>query len=415
MDLHTSRYSANTLLSRRVRALRSSAIRDLLHDARRPGMLSLAGGLPAPDLFDVDGIEQSFAQVMREAPRQALQYGTTEGQPALRESLAALMAQRGATVNADDLVVTSGSQQAIDLLARALVDPGDRVALERPSYLAALQAFALSEAQFVTVPADAGGACVEQLFESSAPPPKLVYLVSNFANPTGATLTLARRRALLEWALRRGVFIVEDDPYGELRLDGVAPPPLIALARELPGAESWCGYVSTLSKIVSPGLRIGFAVLPGWLREAVVRAKQALDLHTASLAQEVADRYLRSGRLPARLRLTCEVYRERRDALCAALAGVLGGRLQFRRPDGGMFVWARFTDGTDAEALLPLAREQGVIFVPGAAFYDGEPDRATLRLSFATLEPAQLAAAVERLAAAYRLLSGFAAPQLRSA
>lgn len=415
MDQEQSRYSANTLLSQRIRALRSSAIRDLLHDAKRPGMLSLAGGLPAPDLFDVEGIEQAFAQVMREAPRQALQYGTTDGQPSLRESLAALMAQRGAVVSADAIVVTSGSQQAIDLLGRTLVDAGDQVALERPSYLAALQAFALSEARFVTIPADAGGACVEQLFEMSGPPPKLVYLVSNFANPTGATLTLARRRALLQWALRRRVFLVEDDPYGELRIDGVAPPPLIALARELPGAEQWCGYVSTLSKIVSPGLRIGFAVLPPWLREAVVRAKQALDLHTASLAQEVADRYLRSGRLSERLRLTCATYRQRRDALCDALAAAFGDRLRFQRPDGGMFVWARFADGTDTETLLPRARDRGVIFVPGAAFYDEAPDRATLRLSFATLDPGQLAQAVDRLADAHRVSSELAAPRVLSA
>ncbi len=415
MDQEQSRYSADTLLSQRIRVLRSSAIRDLLHDAKRPGMLSLAGGLPAPDLFDVEGIEQAFAQVMREAPRQALQYGTTDGQPSLRESLAALMAQRGAVVSADAIVVTSGSQQAIDLLGRTLVDAGDQVALERPSYLAALQAFALSEARFVTIPADAGGACVEQLFEMNGPPPKLVYLVSNFANPTGATLTLARRRALLQWALRRRVFLVEDDPYGELRIDGTAPPPLIALARELPGAEQWCGYVSTLSKVVSPGLRIGFAVLPPWLREAVVRAKQALDLHTASLAQEVADRYLRSGRLPERLRLTCATYRQRRDALCDALAAAFGDCLRFQRPDGGMFVWARFADGTDTETLLPHARDRGVIFVPGAAFYDEAPDRATLRLSFATLDPGQLAQAVDRLADAHRVSSELAVPRVLSA
>ncbi|MCO5107487.1 MAG: PLP-dependent aminotransferase family protein [Burkholderiaceae bacterium] len=400
------RYGADTPLSRRVVAMRSSAIRDLLGDAQRPGMLSLAGGLPAADQFDVEGIERAFAQAMREAPRVALQYGATEGQPSLREALASLMAQRGAAVAPDDVVVTAGSQQALDLLARALLDPGDLVALERPSYLAALQAFALSGARFVAVSGDGDGACVERLLAAPGPAPKLVYLVTNFANPTGATLSLARRRALLDWAVRRRVVVVEDDPYGELRVEGAALPPLVALARDTPGAAHWCAYVSTLSKVVSPGLRIGFAVLPGWLRDAVVRVKQALDLQTGSLAQEVADRYLRSGRLAQRLPQLRASYRERRDALCDALAARFGDGLRFARPEGGMFVWARFTDGTDASALLAAARDEGTIFVPGAAFYDGAPDAAALRLSFATLAPPQLAEAVERLARAHRRLGG---------
>ncbi|MFO1301562.1 MAG: PLP-dependent aminotransferase family protein [Burkholderiaceae bacterium] len=404
MDQDTLRYSTDTPLARRVVAMRSSAVRDLLRDAQRPGMLSLAGGLPAADQFDVEGIGFAFAQAMREAPRQALQYGATDGQPSLRESLAALMAQRGAAVEPADVVVTAGSQQALDLLARALVDPGDRVALERPSYLAALQAFALSGARFVTVPADADGACVERLVADTGPAPKFVYLVTNFANPTGATLSLERRRALIGWALRRRVVLVEDDPYGELRVEGVAHPPLVALARETPGAEHWCAYVSTLSKVMSPGLRIGFAVLPRWLRDAVVRVKQALDLHTGTLAQEVADRYLRSGRLAQRLPQLRATYGARRDALCDALGARFGAALRFGRPEGGMFVWARFTDGTDASALLPAARDEGTIFVPGAAFYDHAPDPSALRLSFATLDPGQLAEAAERLARAHRRL-----------
>jgi len=416
MDSDAARYSADTPgtpLSQRVASMRSSAIRDLLHDAQRPGMLSLAGGLPAAELFDVEGIERAFAQVMREAPRQALQYGATEGQPSLRDSLATLMSQRGADVPPGQIVVTAGSQQAIDLLARALLDPGERVALERPSYLAALQAFSLSGAKFVALPADAEGAQLEHLFDPSTPRPKLVYLVTNFANPTGATLSLERRRALLDWAVRNRVVVVEDDPYGELRVRGAACPPLVALARDVPGAAHWCVYVSTLSKVLSPGLRIGFAAMPDWLRDAVVRVKQALDLQTGSLAQEVADRYLRSGRLAERLPQLRAAYRERRDALCEALAAGFGDALRFQRPDGGMFVWARFADGADASALLPLALDEGVIFVPGAAFYDEAPDLSTLRLSYATLAPAQLRDAVGRLSRAYRRLG--AGPAARAA
>jgi DNA-binding transcriptional MocR family regulator len=229
-------------------------------------------------------------------------------------------------------------------------------------------------------------------------------VVTNFANPTGATLSLERRIALLEWAVRNRVFVLEDDPYGGLRVEGEHLPPLLALAERVPGAADWCGYVSSLSKILAPGLRIGYAVLPEWLRGPVVRTKQALDLHTSTLAQAIAARYLAGGRLEGRMPAMREAYRERRDALCEALGAAFGETLQLTRPDGGMFVWARFTDGTDTTRLLPVARDAGMIFVPGEAFYDAAPDRATLRLSFATATPAQLAEAVSRLASAHRAL-----------
>lgn len=406
------------LLARRVATMRSSAVRDLLHDARRPGMLSLAGGLPAPDLFDVEGLRAAADAALAEAPREALQYGTTEGDTALRALLAAGLRARGAAVADDAPLVTTGSQQALDLVARALLEPGDGVVVERPGYLAALQVFALTEARCVGVAGDAHGLRVDDLPELAAEAGrqdrasasraggrlKLAYVVTNFANPTGATLSLERRIALLEWAVRNRVFVLEDDPYGGLRVEGEHLPPLLALAERVPGAADWCGYVSSLSKILAPGLRIGYAVLPVWLRGPVVRTKQALDLHTSTLAQAIAARYLAGGRLEARMPAMREAYRERRDALCEALAAAFGDTLQLSRPDGGMFVWARFADGTDTTRLLPVARDAGMIFVPGEAFYDAAPDRATLRLSFATATPAQLAEAVSRLASAHRAL-----------
>jgi len=403
------------LLARRVTAMRSSAVRDLLHDARRPGMLSLAGGLPAPDLFDVEGLRAATDGVLRDAPREALQYGPTEGDGALRALLAAGLRAHGAAVDDERPVVTTGSQQALDLVARALLEPGDRVVVERPGYLAALQVFALTGAQCAGVPGDADGLRIDALPEAAAAGPaegplKLVYVVTNFANPTGATLSLERRIALLEWAVRHRVFVLEDDPYGGLRVGGEALAPLIALAQQVPGAEQWCGYASSLSKILSPGLRVGFAILPDWLRAAVVRTKQAADLHTSSLAQAIAARYLASGRLDARMPAMREAYRERRDVLCQALTDAFGDRLRFVRPDGGMFVWARFADGTDTTQLLPLARDEGMIFVPGEAFHDAEPDRATLRLSFATTTPKQQRDAVARLARAHRALHAGAGP-----
>ncbi|MCM5572303.1 PLP-dependent aminotransferase family protein [Burkholderiaceae bacterium FT117] len=408
------------LLARRAGAMRSSAVRDLLHDARRPGMLSLAGGLPAPDLFDVDGLAEAAGAVLREVPREALQYGTTEGDEALRAQLAASLRARGASVSDDAPLVTTGSQQALDLIARALLEPGDRVVVERPGYLAALQVFALTEARCVGVAGDARGLRVEALPEAAGLGGKeqggpaggrlkLAYAVTNFANPTGATLDLDRRIALLEWAVRNRVFVLEDDPYGGLRVEGEHLPPLVALAPRVPGAAGLCGYVSSLSKVLAPGLRIGYAVLPDWLRGPVVRIKQALDLHTSTLAQAIAARYLASGRLEARMPAMREAYRERRDALCEALAQAFGPALRFSRPQGGMFVWARFTDGTDTSRLLPRARDEGMIFVPGEAFYDAEPDRSALRLSFSTATPAELAEAVARLARAHRALRGQAA------
>ncbi|MFT4103672.1 MAG: PLP-dependent aminotransferase family protein [Burkholderiaceae bacterium] len=388
-------------LSARAQSLRSSAVRDLLRDAQRPGMLSLAGGLPAPELFDVDGLRDATDAVMRDAPATALQYGVTDGQPGLRAELATLLAARGVVTDAGSIVVTTGSQQGLDVIARAVVDPGDRVAVESPAYLAALQVFTLSQARFVAVPVDADGARVDTLIDGDAPPPKLVYLVTNFGNPSGATLSRERRLRLLQWAVAHRVLLLEDDPYGELRVSGQAQPSLFELAGDIPGARELVVYLSSLSKVMAPGLRIGFAVLPPWLREAVVKVKQSLDLHTSTFVQEVAARYLASGRLAERMPRMREVYRERRDALVDALGRRLDGCLRFNRPDGGMFVWARFVDGTDSAALLPAARELDMIYVPGEAFYDEAPDRSALRLSFATATAEQLDAAVARLARAH--------------
>lgn len=387
------------LLASRVTGMRSSAVRDLLHDARRPGMLSLAGGLPAPDLFDVDGMGAACADLFAKDARHALQYGPTEGEPALRALIAQGLRERGADVDDAAPIITTGSQQGLDLVARALLDPGDGVIVERPSYLAALQVFALAQAQPIGVPGDADGLRIDALPEQGQP--KLVYVVSNFANPTGATLTLERRLALLQWAVRRQVVVIEDDPYGVLRVEGEELPPMLALAKQVPGSAQWVGYLTSLSKSLAPGLRVGCAVLPPWLRDAVVRTKQAADLHTSTLSQELAARYLATGALARRLPMMRAAYRERRDALCELLTQTFGDRLAFERPQGGMFVWARFTDGTDTAALLPIARDEGMIFVPGEAFYDAEPDVSSIRLSFSTATREQLAEAVRRLERAH--------------
>lgn len=387
----------------RMRSVSSSAIRDLLKHATEPGMISLAGGLPAPDLFDLEGLSKASADVMRELPITALQYGVTAGQPELRRALADLMATRGAKVDPARLIVTTGSQQGIDLMARVMLDPGDVVCLERPSYLAAIQTFALSEARFIGVDVDAEGMKVDELetLLQREEKPKLIYTVATFANPSGATMALARRKKLLELAVKYKVFVLEDDPYGELRSRGTPLPPLIALAKDIPGAEAWCGYLSTLSKILAPGFRIGWLVLPAQLVNYVEIAKQGLDLHTSTFTQAVAARYLDSGRLHERLPAIRASYQARNQALVAALDKHLHGALDYIQPDGGMFLWARWNDARiHSTELLQYAIAEKMIFVPGEHFYANEPLQHTIRLSFATPTPEQIDEGIRRLAVA---------------
>ncbi len=396
----------------RMKNVSSSAIRDLLKHAAEPGMISLAGGLPAPDLFDVDGLRQASAEVMRDMPIAALQYGVTAGQPDLRNALVTLMQSRGATVDASEIVVTTGSQQGIDLMARVMLDAGDVVCIERPSYLAAIQTFALAEAKFVGVEVDDHGMDVdalEKMLDSCAsmsqPKPKLIYTVATFANPSGATMSLERRKKLLQLAVKHQVFVLEDDPYGELRSRGETLPPLITIAKTIPGAEAWCGYISTLSKILSPGFRIGWAILPAALRNYAEIAKQGMDLHTSTFTQAVAARYLESGRMAERMPSIRASYKARNEALAEALKRHLAGALTYTQPDGGMFLWAKWTNAKiNSAALLKFALPEKMIFVPGEHFYADAPLTHSIRLSFATPTPLQLEEGIRRLAVAVEKL-----------
>jgi 2-aminoadipate transaminase len=392
----------NYPVATRMRNVSSSAIRDLLKHAAEPGMISLAGGLPAPDLFDLEGLSRASADVMRELPVTALQYGVTAGQADLRNAIVDLMKTRGANVDAEHIVVTTGSQQGIDLIARVMLDAGDTVCVERPSYLAAIQTFALGEAKFIGVDVDAEGMKVDDLEALLiAHKPKLIYTVATFANPSGATMSLERRKKLLQLAVKHQVFVIEDDPYGELRSRGSALPPLIALAKDIPGAEAWCGYLSTLSKILAPGFRIGWTILPPALRHYAEIAKQGMDLHTSTFTQAVAARYLNSGRLHERLPSIRASYRERNEALAAALKRHLDGALTYSQPDGGMFLWAKWADRTiNSAALLKFALPEKMIFVPGEHFYADTPEQHSIRLSFATPTPTQLDEGIRRLAVA---------------
>ncbi|MGW0614367.1 aminotransferase-like domain-containing protein [Streptomyces sp. NPDC002788] len=381
-------------LAARARAVGGSPVRDILAVTARPEVINFAGGLPAPEMFDAEGIAAAFRAVLAEAPARALQYSTTEGEPALRDALAARTAARGLPTGPDDLLVTTGSQQALSLLATALLEPGDTVLVENPCYLAALQVFGFAGARVVAVPGDEHGVDPEALEKLVVRErPKLLYTVPTFQNPTGRTLPADRRAAVAAVAARRGLWIVEDDPYGELRYEGERVPWIASH----PGAEDRTVLLGSFSKVMAPGLRLGWLRAPGELLRACAVAKQAADLHTPTVNQLAAARYLADHDLDAHVARVAGVYRERRDAMLAGLAGALPEGSVWNRPEGGMFLWARLPEPYDTTALLPQVVRHDVAYVPGAPFYAGPPDRTTLRLCFVTQTPEEIGEGLRRL------------------
>ena len=384
----------------RLAGVVSSPVREILALTARAEVISFAGGLPAPELFDVPALREAFAAALADgSAARALQYSTTEGHAPLREALAARMRERGLPTDADEILVTTGSQQALGLAASALLDPGDVVLVEDPSYLAALQSFALAGARLIPVPGGADGPDLDAVAALVAEHrPKLLYVVPTFQNPTGRTISADGRARLARLAGELGLWLLEDDPYGELRYDGEALPSL----GSFPGAEDRTIAVSSLSKVLAPGLRIGWLRAPEELRRALTIAKQAGDLHTSTIDQMAAAHVLAAGGMDAHLARLRTVYRARRDALLGGLGEALPAGSTWNAPDGGMFVWARLPDGHDAAALLRRALAHDVAFVPGAPFFAGAPDHATLRLSFTTHPPDEIAEGLRRLAAAVR-------------
>lgn len=377
--------------------LRSSAIRDLLAVTQRPGMTSLAGGLPAPDSFPVDELRELTDRLLRDQPAALLQYSTTEGAPELRAWVAEQAAAgRARPVQPEQVLVTHGSQQALDLVAKVFLDPGVTVAIDEPGYVGAIQALSVFEPRFLPVPVDGAGLDVEALeaLLAAGERPRLVYTVVNFQNPTGATLAGERRQRLAALADRYGFLVVEDDPYHALRFAG----------EHLPSTATWTDSIVTLgtfSKLVVPGLRVGYVVAPLWLREGMAKVKQGADLHTSSWGQVVLAELVREpGWLAKHVAELVDIYGTRAAALAEAVGRHLGERFSFNRPDGGMFLWGRLAGGVDARALLAAALERGVAFVPGDAFYTVDPDPATLRLSYATATPGELGEGARRLALA---------------
>lgn len=380
--------------SQRAGSAKTSPVRDLLALTERPEVISFAGGLPAPELFDLDGIRASFDAVLGSPG--VLQYSTSEGSAALRDEVARRYTAEGLETTASDLIITTGSQQALGLLATSLIDPGDTILVEEPCYLAALQTFALAGARVVGIPYDDHGLDLDALDRAAEQhDPKFFYTVPTFQNPTGRTHGLEERRRIAEIAHRRGFRIIEDEPYHQLRYSGDPLPSLATLAPD------HVVSLGSFSKVIAPGLRIGWIRTTPDVRPTVTIAKQAADLHTSTIDQAAAAHYLASGRGGPALGRIRAAYAERRDAMLDALPSALPARSTWNQPDGGMFVWVRLPEGMDAAASLGAALAQDVAYVPGAAFYSGAPDARTLRLSFTTYAPASIREGLSRLATAW--------------
>ena len=390
----------------RLNNVETSAIRELFKLLGKPGIISFAGGFPDSALFDVDGIRAASNAALDEEPGAALQYGATEGYQPLREQLAAFMASKGAQdVAPENLIVTTGSQQALDLLGKTLISPGDKVIVEGPTFLATIQCFRLYGAELISAPIDADGVqtdVLEQLIAEHKP--KFVYLIPTFGNPSGALLPLERRKKVLELAVKYHTLVVEDDPYGDLYFGEAPPPSLLALSAQVPGSRELLAHCGSLSKVLSPGLRVGWMIAPPELLAKATMCKQFSDAHTSTFAQATAAQYLKAGRMPATLARVRAVYVERAQAMGDALRKDLGDAIAFVQPQGGLFVWARLTGAggkvADGNVFAKRAIEKGVAFVPGTPFFCAQPDNATLRLSFATADVEKIREGVARLAQA---------------
>jgi 2-aminoadipate transaminase len=376
-------------MAQRAQRLNPSTIREILKLTEQPGIISLAGGLPAAETFPVEAMAQATARVLRDAAREALQYAASEGYGPLRDWVAQELAGQGMRVQAGQVLITTGSQQGLDLVGKVLVDPGSAVAVEQPTYLGALQAFAPYEAQFLPLEGDDQGPLPQALRDAAHA--RFAYLLPNFQNPSGRCIPRERRLALAQAAASAGLPLVEDNPYGDLWYDEAPPPPLAA------AADEDAVYLGSFSKVLAPGLRLGYVVAPSVLYPKLLQAKQAADLHTPSFNQRVVHEVVRDGFLLQHVPTIRHRYRAQRDAMDSALQRWMPGGCRWERPSGGMFFWLSLPAGLDATTLLPEAVAAGVAYVPGAAFYSAAPRVDTLRLSFVTVDTARIEEGVRLL------------------
>ena len=388
----------NWQMAQRAERLNPSTIREILKITERPGIISLAGGLPSADTFPVAAMQAATTAVLRDNPREALQYAASEGFAPLREWVAAELGRQGLHCTAGQVLITTGSQQGLDLVGKVLIDPGSTVAVESPTYLGALQAFAPYEAQFVAVEGDADGPLPAAL--QAARGARFVYLLPNYQNPTGRCLPADRRLALVAQAREMGLPIVEDNPYGDLWFDQPPPPTLSASAGVGGGVGDGGGaiYLGSFSKVLAPGLRLGYVVAPPALYPKLLQAKQAADLHTPGFNQRVVFEVIKNGFLREHVPTIRARYTAQRDAMQAALRAHMPAGCRWQTPVGGMFFWLDLPAHIDATALLPKAVEAGMAYVPGNTFYPHGGHANTLRLSFVTVAPELITQGVAALA-----------------
>ncbi len=384
----------------RTSRMKVSAIRELLRVAALPEIISFAGGLPATNMLPLEEVATATENVLRKYRHSALQYGPTEGHEPLREQIATMYQARGVQVTTDNILLLSGSQQGLDFVGRIFVDDGTSVLVEAPTYVGALQAWWPFAPRFLTVPTDSDGMLVDQM--EKLDPFRFVYLLPNFQNPSGITLSEERRRAVIETIHNRGALIVEDDPYRELRYNGQDIPSLVEIEGQQLGAD-WNErgrviHLGTFSKSLAPGLRVGWAVAPTPVIRQMVLAKQGADLHTSTLTQMIVSELLAENTIQRNVPQLRAVYRERRDAMLDALAQYVGSQATWTHPDGGLFLWLRLSDSFDTQALLERALEKQVAYVPGSAFYVDGSGTNELRLNFSSMPPERIRDGVQRLA-----------------
>jgi 2-aminoadipate transaminase len=390
----------NWNLARRAEKMNPSVIREILKVTEKPGIISFAGGLPSPLTFPIDAMREASERVLKDDGKAALQYAASEGYAPLREWVAQDLLKQGMNVSPDQVLITTGSQQGLDLVAKILIDAGSRILVETPTYLGALQAFTPMEPVAVSVNSDDHGvdpADLRAKVGTDADKARFVYLLPNFQNPTGRTMTEERRAAVAQVALESGLPIIEDNPYGDLWFD--APPAPSLSSRHPEGSV----YLGSFSKILAPGLRLGYLVAPKALYPKLLQAKQAADLHTPSFNQRVVAEVLKDGFIDRHVPTIRALYKQQCEAMLAALDREMSGLgLTWNRPVGGMFLWVQLPQGLKAIPLLDKAVEKGVAFVPGSAFYAGAANESTLRLSFVTATVDQINTGMAALAAAIR-------------
>ncbi|HLE40887.1 MAG TPA: PLP-dependent aminotransferase family protein [Nitrospirota bacterium] len=382
------------MYSERMGNVKSSAIRDILKLMARPGMISFAGGLPAPELFPVKEIAASADAVLKKYGAAALQYSVTEGIMPLREKIAKMLGPDKKQLTVENVIITHGSQQALDLLSKVFIDNGSPVITENPSYLGALQSFQLFQAKVLAVPSDGSGINTSLLRDRlKKEKPRFVYLMPNFQNPTGLSYSLERRKELAALAREYDVIIVEDDPYGALRFEGERMPSIFSLTK---GGN--VVYLSTFSKTIAPGLRVAYVAGDADLLKKLVIAKQGTDLQTNTFGQYIVNEYLESGHYQKHIDMVTQTYRERRDVMLAALERLFPKSVSWNKPSGGMFFWVRLPDGADAGVILNKCIEHNVAFVPGVEFYPDGSGKNTMRLNFTNATATDIEQGIKRLA-----------------